>query len=80
MSAEKYRVTLTFEKPRFHKHMESVIPNMDRIIGRAVTNFKENENSFQIYIEARDTVAVRAALGSVTKWILIANRIIEEVN
>ena len=72
-------VTLDFEKSWYLKQILSILPNIDEISGRTQINTRETEQSFQIYIEARDTVAIRAALGSITRWILIADRLIKGV-
>ena len=72
-------VTLDFEKSWYLKQILAILPNIDEISGRTQINTRETEQSFQIYIEARDTVAIRAALGSITRWILIADRLVKEV-
>ena len=72
-------VRLNFEKSIYLKQILAILPNIDEKTGRTRINKQENEESFQIYIEARDTVAIRAALGSITKWILIADRLVKEV-
>ncbi len=72
-------VTLNFEKNTYLKQILAILPNIDERTGRTQINTRETEQSFQIYIEARDTVAIRAALGSITRWILIADRLVKEV-
>ena len=75
---EKISVTLNFEKSRCLKQVLAMLPNIDEISGRTHIKTQETEQFFQIYIEAMDTVAIRAALGSITRWILIADRLVKE--
>jgi tRNA threonylcarbamoyladenosine modification (KEOPS) complex Pcc1 subunit len=73
-------VKLSFKKHMYKDHIDAIRLNLDNEMGRSRIEVKEDEDFFHIYIEASDTVAIRAALGSITKWILVADRIIKEVN
>ena len=79
VASGKYSVVLKFEKAKYIKHMQALLPNIDEISGRSSINVEETGDFFQIYIEATDTVAIRAALGSITRWVLIADRVFKEV-
>ena len=79
MKEKTISVTLNFEKNTYLKQILAILPNIDERTGRTQINTQETEQSFQIYIEANDTVSIRAALGSITRWILIADRLVKEV-
>lgn len=56
-----------------------MLPNLDKKIGRATISWNDECDFFQVYIEGSDTNSIRAALGSISKWLIVAEKIIKEV-
>ncbi len=76
---EKIKVTVEYDRPNWESVYLSIRENVDEDTGRTKMIIHKGEKSFIIYIEARDTVGVRAALGSIAKWIDVADVINREI-
>ncbi len=79
MEMKKYPFSLAIklEKNLFSKHVESIRENIDLKSGRTEVRIQENDGDFIIYIGAGDIVSLRAVMGSIQKWLVIADRIIK---
>lgn len=49
-------------------------------MGRSRTWLEEDSESFYIYIRSPDTVALRAALGSISRWFKVVREVMEVVS
>ncbi|MGP6219870.1 KEOPS complex subunit Pcc1 [Caldiplasma sukawensis] len=67
------------QKEGNEKIINSILPNLDEKIGRAKISWMYQGDFFQVYIEGSDTNSIRAALGSISKWLIVAEKIIKEV-
>ncbi len=75
----KIKITITLPKSEFMHQVEAIIPNLDMKGPRVRSSVIDSENAFHVYIEAIDTAALRAALGSITRWLLVANKLNEAI-
>ncbi len=73
------KVSIKFDMDHWQQVYETIRWNVDKEMGRSRLSLFFEKSSFIIYIEAPDIGAIRATLGSITKWINIAERIFEEV-
>lgn len=74
-----FRVRLTFPKVDFEKHINSIMPDLEQSVGRSTTRLSEDADNFYIYIEAPDTVSLRASIGSLNRWLAVVDRVFKEV-
>lgn len=74
-----FNVRLTFPKAGYEKHIDSIRPDLEEKVGRSVTKVEEDGENFYIYIEAPDTVSLKASIGSLTRWLTVVDKIFEEV-
>lgn len=51
---------------------KSLLPEMDRRIPRTEVNLKEDENSINLEIVAKDVNALRAAMNSYLRWMKVS--------
>ncbi len=72
---QPFHASISLEKSRFTKHVESIRENIDGKSGRAWVEIRENNENFTIYIGAGDIASLRAVMGSIQKWLVIADRI-----
>ncbi len=77
MNRHPFNLTIKLEKNLFSKHVESIRENIDSKSGRTEVSIQENNEDFIIYIGASDIVSLRAVMGSIQKWLVIADRIIK---
>ncbi|MGP6206781.1 KEOPS complex subunit Pcc1 [Cuniculiplasma sp. SKW3] len=75
----KIRVSIKFDMSNWMQILEVIRYNIDEETGRSNISLSVGEDSFIIYIEALDTGAVRAAVGSITKWVNLAEQILDGV-
>lgn len=75
----KIKVSIKFDMNNWIRILEAIRCNIDEEMGRSNVSLSVGEDSFIIYIEALDTGAVRAAVGSITKWINLAEQILNGV-
>ncbi len=74
-----FSVKLTFPADQFEKHIESIMPDLEQEVGRSKTRIERSGAFFYIYIDAPDTVSLRASIGSLTRWLSIADKVFKEV-
>ncbi|AKA49491.1 hypothetical protein IX51_10740 [uncultured archaeon] len=74
-----FSVRIKFPKSEFKGHINSITPDLKEDVGRSSTRIEEDADNFYIYIEAPDTVSLRASIGSLTRWLTIVDKIFEEV-
>jgi tRNA threonylcarbamoyladenosine modification (KEOPS) complex Pcc1 subunit len=77
MNRQPFNLTIRLEKNMFSKHVDSIRENIDSRSGRTEVSIQENSEDFIIYIGASDIVSLRAVMGSIQKWLVIADRIIK---
>ena len=53
-------------------------PEQGDQVGRGKMTFVSNEDSY-IYIEAPDSVSLRASVSSLTRWLIMIEKILKEV-
>lgn len=75
----KFEVTLRLERDKYSNYIRAVEPDITDNVGRSVTRIEEDESFFYIYISSPDTVALRAAIGSLTRWFKIIKELMEEL-
>ena len=76
----QFEVKISLEKERYSSYIEAVKPDLDANVGRSKTRVEERDGFFYIYISSPDTVAMRAALGSLTRWFKVVKDIIEGID
>ncbi len=72
-------VKISLPKKTFSGHVKSILPDLRQDVGRSKTRIEEGTLNFYIYIDAPDTVSLRASIGSLTRWLSIADKVFEEV-
>ena len=72
-----FGVKIKLEKEKYRTHVLAIMPDIKTSVGRSRTWIEEDEGSFYIYIGSPDTVALRAALGSITRWFKVVNEVLE---
>ena len=72
-------VQIKFDGEFWRQISGAIESNVDGETGRSKMSMKISDKALIIYIEASDTGAIRAALGSITKWIQIADRVYKEI-
>ena len=77
MNRQPFNLIIRLEKNMFSKHVDSIRENIDSRSGRTEVSIQENSEDFIIYIGASDIVSLRAVMGSIQKWLVIADRIIK---
>lgn len=75
----KFEVSITLEKARYGDFVKAVKPDLTQTVGRSRTSLMEDGDNFYIYISSPDTVALRAAVGSLTRWFKVVKDIMEEI-
>lgn len=74
-----FSVKLKFPKATFADHVRAILPDLGEDVGRSRSRVDQDDGFFYIYIEAPDTVSLRASIGSLTRWLNIVDRVFEEV-
>lgn len=77
---DMYKLKLTLDKKKFDTHLRAMKPELSEDVGRSTTRLDEDRDNFYIYIEAPDTVSLRASVSSLTRWLSIIDKIVEEVS
>ncbi len=75
----KFEVSITLEKNKYGDFVRAVGPDISQTVGRSRAAVKEDHDNFYIYISSPDTVALRAAVGSLTRWFKVVKDIMEEI-
>ena len=73
------KIELIFERKSFHDKMKVLEVNDDIFHSRSSIKITEDSQSFHVYIEALDTVAMRASLGAFTRSLILTERMFNEV-
>ncbi len=76
----KFEVSINLDKEKYKSYIEAVRPDIEDTVGRSSTRISEDDSSFYIYISSPDTVALRAAVGSLTRWFKVVKDIMEELD
>ncbi len=76
----KFEVSINLDKAKYKSYIEAVRPDIEDTVGRSSTKISEDGTSFYIYISSPDTVALRAAVGSLTRWFKVVKDIMEELD
>ena len=75
----KFEVSITLEKNKYGNFVRAISPDISQTVGRSRASLKEDNDNFYIYISSPDTVALRAAVGSLTRWFKVVKDIMEEI-
>lgn len=75
-----YRLKISFTEDERRKFAKALEPEFKERIGRSSMEMHEGDDGFYIYIEAPDIVSLKASVSSLTRWLVIINKIMEEVN
>lgn len=75
----KFEVSIKLEKLKYDNFVKAIKPDITQTVGRSRTRISEDEGNFYIYISSPDTVALRAAVGSLTRWFKVVKDIMEEI-
>lgn len=73
------KIELILEKKSFTEKMKALMVNDDISHLRSSIKITEDNESFHVYIEALDTVAMRASLGAFTRSLILTERAFNEV-
>jgi Uncharacterized protein conserved in archaea len=71
------KLTIKLDKNKFHDVVTAIRFNLDIDNSRSKVSLDEDDEFFYINIEADDAVAMRAALGSISRWLIVAVKIKE---
>lgn len=71
------KLTIKLDKNKFHDVVTAISFNLDIDNSRSKASLDEDDEFFYINIEADDAVAMRAALGSISRWLIVAVKIKE---
>jgi tRNA threonylcarbamoyladenosine modification (KEOPS) complex Pcc1 subunit len=75
-----FQVRIVLERRKYSDYIEAIRPDLDTHVGRSRTWLEEDSESFYIYIRSPDTVALRAALGSISRWFKVVREVMEVVS
>ncbi|MCL4337719.1 MAG: CTAG/PCC1 family protein [Candidatus Thermoplasmatota archaeon] len=75
----KFEVAIRLEKSRYEDFVKAIKPDISQTVGRSRARISEDADFFYIYISSPDTVALRAAVGSLTRWFKVIKDIMEEI-
>ncbi|MCL5786364.1 MAG: CTAG/PCC1 family protein [Candidatus Thermoplasmatota archaeon] len=68
-------ITLSLKLPDQRMLAESIMPDLASKGSRVSIDFEEKDGKFHIYIRAADDVALRAALGTVSRQLMTALKV-----
>ncbi|MFG1546354.1 MAG: KEOPS complex subunit Pcc1 [Thermoplasmataceae archaeon] len=74
------QIKIILEKEKYSDYIQAIRPDLDTHVGRSRTWLEEDSESFYIYIRSPDTVALRAALGSISRWFKVVREVMEVVS
>ena len=72
-------IELILDRKSFSEKMKVLKINDDISHSRSSIKITEDTQSFHVYIEALDTVAMRASLGAFTRSLILTERMFNEV-
>ncbi len=75
----KFELSMKMDKAEYGNFVKAIKPDIAQTVGRSRTRIKEDKDFFYIYISSPDTVALRAAVGSLTRWFKVVKDIMEEI-
>ncbi|MEM0156127.1 MAG: KEOPS complex subunit Pcc1 [Thermoplasmataceae archaeon] len=75
-----YKVRVSILDSDLRKYLVAMKPEEDRDIGRGKMRFVTENGESYVYIEAPDSVALRANISSITRWLVMIDKIVREVN
>lgn len=75
-----YRVRIAIKDSGFGKYLKTMKPEEKHEVGRGRMNFKTEDGNSYVYIEAPDSVSLRASISSLTRWLVMIEKIVKEVN
>ena len=73
------KIELILDRKSFSEKMKVLMINDDISHSRSSIKITEDALSFHVYIEALDTVAMRASLGAFTRSLILTERMFNEV-
>lgn len=75
-----FQVRIALERDKYSEYVKAIKPDLGTRVGRSRTWLEEDSESFYIYIQSPDTVALRAALGSISRWFKVVREVMEVVS
>ncbi len=73
----KYQVKISF--PLNESFIAEILsPEIERSSERAVVKLESDKDNFHIYIDALDNAALKSALGSITRLLVLISRFMED--
>ncbi len=79
-SPSSFQIRIVLERERYSDYIQAIRPDLNVHVGRSRTWLEEDDESFYIYIRSPDTVALRAALGSISRWFKVIRDVMEVVS
>ena len=74
-----YRVKIRINDSEFSRYLLTMKPEENDEVGRGQMSFIINDHNSYVYIEAPDSVSLRASVSSLTRWLVMIEKIIKEV-
>ncbi|QRF76354.1 KEOPS complex Pcc1-like subunit [Thermoplasmatales archaeon] len=74
-----YSVKVRINDPEFAAYIRTMKPEENDQVGRGKMTFIIDSDNSYIYIEAPDSVSLRASVSSLTRWLIMIERIMKEV-
>ncbi len=75
-----FQIRIVLERGKYSDYIQAIRPDLGTHVGRSKTWLEEDKESFYIYIQSPDTVALRAALGSISRWFKVVREVMEVVS
>ncbi len=75
----KFELSICLDREHYSTYVQAIRPDLESTVGRSSTKISEDDRNFYIYISSPDTVALRAAVGSLTRWFKVVKDIMEEL-
>ncbi|MCL5438256.1 MAG: CTAG/PCC1 family protein [Candidatus Thermoplasmatota archaeon] len=79
MKEMKLEVIISLSLPQYSVISGALAPDLENESARSSVGCEEKDNRFYIYIRAADNVALRAALGTVTRQLITARNVVKGV-
>ncbi|MHB1636788.1 MAG: KEOPS complex subunit Pcc1 [Thermoplasmataceae archaeon] len=73
------KIELILDREYFGDKIKALSISDDVIHARSSTMITEENDGFHVYIEASDTVAMRASLGAFARSLILSQKMFEEV-
>lgn len=75
-----FKVKISILDRDLEKYIFAMKPEEDQNVGRGEMKFVIEDGKSYVYIEAPDSVSLRANISSLTRWLVMIDKIVREVN